>query len=129
MKRFLSVFFLISFIFIGIFGVNLGMTYKDGKMINCPLSSNSLTPCHMGLTQHIAKWQQIFQALPFTSASLLFLLGMFFVAIVFYTRTLSALSPPASSRLNSYQQEHLGIGLDKLLLAFSSGILHPKIYA
>ncbi len=98
-------------------------------MTNCPLSSNFLTPCHMGINQHIAKWQQIFQALPFTSASLLFLLGFFFISTVFYIRTVSSLAPPMSSRLKSYQKEHPNIGFDKLLLAFSDGILHPKIYA
>ena len=128
-QRFLLVLLASIFIFVSLFGMNLTMSMdKDGKMANCPLTSNSSTFCQMGITQHIAKWQQMLQAFPFTSVSLFFLLGFFFIATAFYIRILSSLAPPMSSKLKSYQKEHPDIGFDKLLLAFSDGILHPKIY-
>ncbi len=131
MKKFLVSVALLTFLFVGLFGMNLSMSKDtDGKMASCPLSSNSSTFCQMEITQHIAKWQQMFQALPFTGASLLFLLGLFFIVNLFYLniRILSSLAPPMSSKLKSYQKEHPDIVFDKLLLAFSDGILHPKIY-
>lgn len=121
---------LFVFIFVPQFGMNLTMSMdKDGKMANCSLTSNSSNFCQMGITQHIAKWQQMFQARPFTNISLLFLLGAFFTATVFYMGKHFSLAPPLASKLNYYQKEHPDSNLfDKLLLAFSDGILHPKIY-
>jgi len=127
MKRIFSAFILITFIFISVFGLNLGMMYKNGKMTNCPLD-NSSSICQMNVGSHIAKWQQMFQAFPSTTVSLFFLLGFFFIAPVFYVGTRFSLAPPTSHRLKFYQNKQRDILFDKLLLAFSDGILHSKIY-
>lgn len=130
MKKLLVSVSLLAFIFIGLFGMNLSTMSKDtdGKMANCPLISSSSSICQMGILEHISKWQQMFQAPPFTNISILFLLGLFFTATVSYIGKHFSLAPLLSIKLNYYQKEHPDIGFDKLLLAFSDGILHPKIY-
>jgi len=129
MKRFIVLLSIVALLLIGGFGLNLSMPMQDdGEMVNCPLTNDSSSFCQMGVTEHIAKWQQMFQAVHFSGAFFIFLLG--FVLAVWYLsqRAYFSLSPPM--KLRFYKKEHPDIRLfDNLLLAFSGGILHPKIYA
>lgn len=94
------------------------MNFNDqGQMANCPLMLDATLVCQMGLADHITNWQQMF----------VFLLGIT-VYIVFSLGKLFLLSPPIH-RAKLYQKDHPESNLfDPLLLAFSDGIVHPKIF-
>lgn len=128
MQRFVVLLSILTLLFIGGFGMNLSMLMQDdGKMSECPLMVNSSSFCQMSVTEHISKWLQMFLAIPFSGA-LFILLGLVFAVWYLSQRNYFSLSPPM--RLKFYKREHPDIKLfDNLLLAFSKGILHPKIYA
>lgn len=129
MKKLLVSVALLAFLFVGLFGMNLSMSKNtDGKMAKCPLINSSSSICQMGVLEHISKWQQVLQAIP-SSAFFLFALGLLFIARSFYSRAYFLLSPPQRNSPRLYYKEHPDINLfNSLLLAFSDGILHPKIY-
>lgn len=128
MQRFIILLSVVTLLFIGGFGMNLSMSIQnDGKMSKCPLMVQSSSFCQMGIVEHISKWQEMFLAIPFSGA-LFLLFGLVFAVWHLSQRNYFSLSPPISLRL--YKREHPDIKLfDNLLLAFSKGILHPKIYA
>lgn len=128
MQRFFVLLSVLTLLFIGVFGMNLSMSMQDdSKMSGCPLMVNSSSFCQMSVTEHISKWQQMFLAIPFSGA-LFILLGLVFAVWYLSQINYFSLSPPI--RLRLYKREHPDIKLfDNLLLAFSKGILHPKIYA
>ncbi len=131
MKKLLVSIALLTFILVGLFGMNLSMGMdKNGKMTNCPLMSGPSSLCQMGVTEHISKWLQMFQAVPFSSVFTLFVLGLFFIAWSISSKTYFALAPPERYSSNLYQKEHPDSRLfNSLLLAFYNGIIQPTIYA
>jgi hypothetical protein len=129
MRKLLVVFAIFTLLFIGSFGLNLAMSMDEGgKMNNCPLMSNPSSFCQMGVGEHIAKWQQMFQALPFSGAFSLFLLGFVLAVWSLSQRTYFSLAPPLKLRL--YKKEHPDREMfNPLLLAISKGTLQPRFYA
>jgi hypothetical protein len=111
-------------------GMSIDMEIADGQMSSCPFMTNEKSMCQMSITQHIALWQQALLGVP-TKKNLLSL------AIVLLAATLILLAKLFSkieeltrfaSRLFSCRRAHLVKFVDPLLLAFSDGILNPKIY-
>ena len=129
-KQFVFILILL-FLFLSVFGMNMSMSMdKTGKMTNCPFMNGSSSLCKMGVTDHMSKWLQMFQAVSVSSIFSLFVLGLFFIAWSFSQRTYFSLAPPKTISLKLYQKEHSDSNLfNNLLVAFSDGILHPKIYA
>jgi len=128
MQRFIILLSIATLLLVGGLVLNFSMPMQDGKMANCPLMNNSSSFCQMGVTEHIAKWQEMFLAIPFSGVLLTLLLGIVLAVWYLSQRTYFSLSPPL--KLKFYKKEHPDIKLfDNLLLAFSNGILHPKIYA
>lgn len=120
---------LFTFVFISLFGMNLTMNMsKDGKMSNCPFMSNSSSVCQMSASDHMQKWHQMFAATLTQTGSLLLLYVAFFISLA-YSLTQFTLAPPLAQIFQRYKKEHPDIQtFNPLLLAFSDGILHPKIY-
>lgn len=126
----LILFTLISFVFMSILGIGVGMEMKNGQMSFCPFTAGQETMCQMNITEHIAQWQQAFLGIPtkgdiFTLVVLLFAVALIpFVKPFFQLEKLTELSV----RLLAYHRANLVKVFDPLLIAFSDGILNPKIY-
>ncbi len=104
--------------------------HKDGKMSNCPFMINdSSSLCQMSVSEHMQKWQEMFAAIVSKVASIPLLLVVLSVSFV-YSLSQFTLAPPLTQILKRYKKEHPDIrALNPLLMAFSKGILHPKLYA
>lgn len=104
---------------------------KDGRMVDCPFMNGSTGFCQMTLTEHISLWQETFSLIKvknFLLAAVSLLVLLFFVAFVSTQRTYYQLkSQPFRNYIYKYSPE---IKLfDHLLIAFSNGLIHSKIYA
>lgn len=101
---------------------------NDGIMSNCVFTVDRSEGCQMTISQHLGKWQQIF-TLDSSSNQFLLLLTLLTAgtAFIFLKEFLSLYLDNFYVR---YKRENPDLKLfDYLLLAFSKGILHPKIYA
>ena len=124
------IFVLASFAFASIFGVGMGMETEDGQMSGCPFMANQATLCQMSATEHIAQWQQTFLGIP-TKIGLIVLIVILLAAVVIpFAKPFSQVGKltELAARLFTYQRTHFIKVFDPLLIAFSDGILNPKIY-
>ena len=125
---------LIAFLWFGAFGLayslNLMSMGNNGGMNPCPFS-NQGSMCTMDFTQHINIWQSMFNVLPkkmvvmdsMISVTAVFVL--FFVAELLFKRYSFLLY-----RYKYYLKNIAHVPLfDYLLMAFSDGRIHSKIYA
>ena len=126
----LRIFFiLISFVFLSLFGVGLGMEMQGEQISFCPFMAEHAVVCPMSVIEHIAQWQQAFLGTPKGSSLALLVL---FLAIVFvpFVKTFSRIENAVKLRREfDCQRARAFAIIDPLLLAFSDGILKPKIYA
>ena len=86
----------------------------------------------MNFSEHIAFWQEMLTILPQNAEllGLLILIALMVVAISFWRNHLSLFFKLVASRWKLYLKQHPQIRLfNKLLEAFSRGILNSKIYA
>ena len=126
----LIIFMLASFAFVSLFGMSMGVEAKDEQMSPCPFMANEVSICQMSVTEHISRWQQVFLGVPSKTNFLALALILAAVVLVtfakylFQTKKLTELA----ARLFAYHKEHLVRVFDPLLIAFSDGILNPKIY-
>ncbi|OGK12173.1 hypothetical protein A3C98_04805 [Candidatus Roizmanbacteria bacterium RIFCSPHIGHO2_02_FULL_37_15] len=129
MKKTLPLLIIFIFLLVGVFGIH-AIIDKEGEMTDCPLKSDTASLCPMGIMEHIARWQQMFLAVIPQLSSLLI---AFFVSLVGFFLVLkisSGPSPPKTFHLKYFQKIHPESNLfDYLLVAYSSGILQPKIYS
>lgn len=113
----------ISFLFISLFGLNLSMRMDKDMMSTCPFMNNNSSVCQMPATDHLSKWLQTFVAtsqLPY----FVIILTVFFVSFKFLFSQLT-LAPPS---LRGYKRDYPESKLfNKLVLAFSDGLIHSKI--
>ena len=124
------IFALASFAFMSIFGMSMGMETKDGQMSSCPFMTGEDSMCQMNVTEHISRWQQIFLGIPSKTnflAPVLLLMTAFLIAFAKSLFRPEKLTELAAS-LFAHQRELLVEVFDPLIIAFSDGILHPKIY-
>ena len=126
----LIVFVLVSFAFASILGVGMSMEIEGGQMSGCPFMANQATLCQMSATEHIAQWQQAFLGIPTKT-------GLFALVVILLAAVIIPFAKPFSqvekltelaARLFVYQRTHFVKIFDPLLIAFSDGILNPKIY-
>ncbi|MDP3794860.1 MAG: hypothetical protein Q8R13_02955 [bacterium] len=126
----LIIFVLASFAFMSLFGVNMGMEARDGQMSFCPFMANEVSICQMSVTEHISQWQRAFLGVPSKTNFLAF--ALILAAAVLITFAKSLFQPKKltelAARLFAYHKEHLVRVFDPLLIAFSDGILNPRIY-
>lgn len=133
--RLLLSFALVAFLSVAFFGMSqtvMGMEKKsDGTMSGCMFSGQAEI-CTMTFSEHIAHWQAMFtttapqKALAF---ALLLLLVVVFVVVAILKRNLLLLSSYYATRWRLYIRQNPNLSLfGPLKEAFSSGILHPKIF-
>ena len=108
-------------------GMSMGMgDDMQGNMQGCPFMLGT-SICHMSLFEHIASWQTMFAATGRVSNILLALLSVF----VFAFFLSKYLDPPPRlldrARHRTAKQKSLNFART-LLLAFSRGILNPKLF-
>lgn len=129
MKRFFLATALLIFVSITTFGLNASMKmHEDGSMSNCPLMIGQSSICKMPVSEHISWWQQLFTAIPQLS-SFLFLTFVLFTGLTFLIFQFT-LAPPNALNFKVYRRSNPHIKLfNYLSLAFSKGLLHPKIYS
>ena len=102
-----------------------------GKMVSCPFMDNSSSFCTMSISEHINLWQQLFNIIREKS-----LLLSLFSILIFLQIAIAAIISKEHDRLiyqqfRNYLYRHRPeIKLfDMLVLYFSDGTIHPKIYA
>ena len=133
--RFLLSFALVAFLSIALFGISqtvMGMEKRsDGTMSGCMFNGQAQI-CTMTFSEHVAHWQAMFttttpqKALVF---ALLVLLAVVFVAVAILKRNLFLLFSYYATRWRLYIKHNPELSLlNPLKEAFSSGILHPKIF-
>ena len=125
----LVLFVLASFAFMSIFGVGIGMTVQDGQMSSCPFMAGQETMCQMSVTQHIVQWQRAFLGIPkgdFLALAVILLA----IVLIPFAKPFSKLEKLTefTAQLFAHEKAHPLKVFDPLLLAFSDGILNPKIY-
>ena len=126
----LTIFVFASFVFMSLFGVSMVTEAMDGQMSSCPFMANEISMCQMSITEHISQWQQVFLGVPsktnFLALALILAVAVLitFAKSLFQTKKLTELAV----QLFAYHREHLVRVFDPLLIAFSDGILNPRIY-
>lgn len=121
---------LTSFVFTSILGIGIGMEMKNGHMSSCPLTAGQATICRMNITEHIAQWQQAFLGIPTKENALTLAVLLLAVVLVLLVKPLFQLGKltELAARLLAYYKANLAKVFDPLIIAFSDGILNPKIY-
>ena len=113
-----------------LFGISVGMEARNGQMSSCPFMASEASVCQMSATAHISQWQQAFLGVPNKINFLA--LALILAAAVLITFAKSLFKPKKltdlAARLLAYHKEHLVRVFDPLLIAFSDGILNPRIY-
>jgi hypothetical protein len=126
----LIIFVLASFAFMSLFGISMGMEARDGQMSSCPFMASEASLCQMSVTEHISQWQQAFLGIP--SKTNFLALALILAAAVLVTFAKSLFQPKKltelAARLFAYRKKNLVRVFDPLLIAFSDGILNPRIY-
>lgn len=121
------------FIFVSIFGLSLSMDKgENGTMSSCKFMYEESQVCQMSLADHLSSWQNMFAAISDSQAFYLFL-TVIFLGFSFLTFSILTKSQGNVLFLDSrqhYKQGNFEIKLfDWLLIAFSKGTIHPKIFA
>ena len=127
-KNFIPFVF-VSFVFASLFGMGISMEMKDGQMSSCPFVASQASICQMSVTEHISQWQQAFLGIP-TKANLpAFALLLLAIFVIPFAKPLTKIKQnELAVQLISYFKTAATKIFDPLLLAFSDGILNPKIY-
>lgn len=128
----LAIFVLAAVLFAATLSIAVGMkTDAHGNMSDCPLMSEKMSVCSMGVIEHIAKWQQLSIATFLKSdvVAFIILLLITFILIDVFARA-PGISSPALVLHSPVTKNKPDIKLfNYLVIAFSQGILNPRIYA
>lgn len=125
-----TIFILASFAFMSILGVGMSMETKDGQMSGCPFMAGQAAMCQMSVTEHVTQWQQAFLGIPAKANFLALVVALLIMALASFIESFSRLKKLTAStaRFLAYHKVNCGKVFDPLLVAFSDGILNPKIY-
>ena len=118
--------FLLSLVFMMSFGgvLSAGMMSMDGKMSDCPYMGMS-GYCDMDASEHLAGWQTLFA----TTLEQLFSSDLFpLLTLVILTPFFFALLVRKRTQRPIFDRWRMLELFDPLRLAFSRGIIHPKLY-
>jgi hypothetical protein len=113
-----------------ILGMGVGMEMKDGQMSSCPFTAGEVSVCQMNITEHIAQWQQAFLGIPTKGDVLTLAVLLLAVALIPFAKPPFQLEKltKLAAQLFAHHKANLVKVFDPLLIAFSDGILNPKIY-
>ena len=123
----MTAFFLVGFLGISHFGMNMG---ADGEMStgDCPFMSGG-SVCNMNPLEHLASWQEMFAVITNQvdyAFALLILITLSFVRLVYPAYFYS---PPNLLRQSQYFAKRKRISAPSVLQEFfSNGILNPKLF-
>lgn len=81
-----------SFLFMGVFGVGIGMETENGQMSSCPFMASQASMCQMSITEHISLWQQSFLGIPTSGKLLALALLLLIIVLVPFAKPFS--KPP-----------------------------------
>ena len=113
------------------FGVTMGMApLGEGAMARCPIMESPDAWCQMGIVEHVSRWGQLFTATAPPHPILLFVL-LVALALIIWGRSPREIIDDGANRQGDVARSPRYPDLKThhhLLLAFSDGILHPKIY-
>ncbi|MBI4053857.1 MAG: hypothetical protein HY397_00845 [Candidatus Doudnabacteria bacterium] len=106
------------------------MQSKDRQTSTCPFMASEASICQMSVTEHISEWQQAFLSIPGKTNFIVLALILVAAALLTFVKSLFQLKKPTelATQLFTYRKENLVRVFDPLLIAFSDGILNPKIY-
>lgn len=122
-------FVLASFVFMSLFGMGIGMEMKDGQMSSCPFTASQASICQMSVTEHISQWQHSFLGIPTKINLLILSLLLLSIIIVPFAKSFTKVKQiELAAQLIFYYKTAVTKILNQLLIAFSDGILNPKIY-
>jgi hypothetical protein len=121
----------IAFLAVGFFSLSSMSMDASGRMINCPFMNSNSSLCQMTLAEHISQWQQ-FSTITREKSLLVSLFSLLiFLYVAGFNITTKAYEKLKHQRFrNSFYRYKPELKLfDYLLLAFSNGLIHSKIYA
>lgn len=131
----LLVFTVLAFLFVGFFGIghaNVAMHHtEDMQSGNCFVPGMTATPCHMSPLEHVATWQSMFIAIGSPNNILLLLTILAVLAVgaaLLFLQKMSIDTFVCRVRCSLQRQPVFAFALHPLQEAFSSGILHPKLF-
>lgn len=122
---------IIALLVISFWGLYSMPINEQGEMSNCPFLNESATVCPMSTADHIAKWQQLFTVTPEKNLLLLSLALLVLMLVALFPFISKVRNKLPYQRFRNYIYKHKPeIKLfDHLLIAFSQGILNPRLYA
>lgn len=131
LKKILALMAVLTLILVVILGVGMEMNMdKGGSMTGCFFLNyqGPLALCPMSALEHMARWQEAFSAVPVLR---LLSISLFALQLLYLlpTSLVADLKPNVKRSLHALSRDRrLLICFDYLVLAFSQGILHPKIF-
>ena len=132
-KNILRVFlltFVLSFIIISNLGLNLSMNIdKQGHVTHCPFMNDKDNVCPMTFSEHLLRWEEMFTATMKSKAFQSYLF-VFLVAVLYFIHQRSHTKQSNSDITYKYYKDRHKDSLlfNYLTLAFSDGIINPKLY-
>ncbi len=122
---------IIAFLVMSFWSLSSMSMDSSGRMINCPFMKGHSSLCQMTLAEHISQWQQFSTMTREKSL----LLSLFALLIILYAVGITITKKlyeklKYQQSLNHFYRYRPELKLfDYLLLAFSNGLIHSKIYA
>lgn len=122
---------IIAFLAISFWGLYSMPIDGNGKMMNCPFMNGSSSFCQMSVPEHINQWKQLFTAIQERSLLLFLSALLVFLPVSLFTINIREYNRLKFQLFRNYLYRHKPeIKLfDYLVVAFSQGNIHPKIYA
>lgn len=117
-----TLFLVLMYLYLSVCSV-FGVAYNHhNPMSDCPYMTGQHSLCTMDAFEHIATWKSLILTVP----SGIYVLALFTLVLVFQI-FLSA-SPPLLRQFLYYRKVKSQPIIFRLTLAFSDGILNPKLY-
>lgn len=126
LNKFIVVLGMVAFLGMGFLTlVYVGISMEAGKempALKCPFMSGEMSICNMGPLDHVSIWQSLF------SNFILPVLLIVFIVQRHYLMSMIAIKTSTTRSFAVYRDRSSDITPTALSLAFSQGILNPKIY-
>ncbi len=122
---------ILSFLVMSFWSLYFMPLNNHGQMLNCPFMNSLSNFCQMGVTEHINQWRQYFLAIRSKNSLLFFSALLFFFTVMIFSVNKKEYDKLKFRKFYNYiYQYNPEIKFfDYILVAFSRGIVHPKIYA
>lgn len=101
---------------------------SHGNMAPCPLMANIASLCRMNAIEHLSSLQSLFTATTPTTALLLLAAALLLIISISSSKNLEEAHSEKIASLFINRRNHDALIFNPLRLAFSTGILNPKIY-